>query len=163
MPSQAPKTTLKVDPKEFEFPETVFIRDIETRVFQSIILQGLSKIKGIGLLDGNFFDSLLGRENSVGSVKGIYVEQDQHNHSVSIKVEVNVGYGLSIPEKAEEIQTILTEEMTKLTGVHVACVHVIFKNLFIVNPSTSTENQPFAPHAGMNNLTEDDKEYTDEF
>lgn len=116
-----------MDAKEIELPETVFIRDIETRVFQGIVLQALAKISGIGLLEGNLFDSLLGRE--IESVKGIHVEQDQKKHSVNICVEINIAYGISIPEKSEEIQTRLVEEVSRWTSLHVASVHVVFKDL----------------------------------
>ena len=116
-----------IDTREIEFPETVFIRDIETRVFQGIVLQALAKISGIGLLEGNLFDSLLGRE--IESVKGIHVEQDQKKHSVDIRVEINILYGISIPEKSEEIQTRIIEEISRWTGLHVGSVHVIFKDL----------------------------------
>ena len=116
-----------MDAREIELPETVFIRDIETRVFQGIALQALSKIGGIALIEGNLFDSLLGRE--LERVKGIHVEQDQKKHSVDIRVEINVLYGISIPEKAEEVQTKLAEEISRWIGLHVASVHVIFKEL----------------------------------
>ena len=119
----------KLDAKELNLPETVFVRDIETRVFQAICLQTLAKIEGIGLLEGNIIDSLLGRE--VERVKGIHVEQDQKKHSVGIRVEINIAYGISIPEKAEEVQNKLTEEITRWTGLHVATVHIIFKNLLL--------------------------------
>lgn len=118
-----------MDAREIELPETVFIRDIETRVFQAIALQCLAKIEGISLLEGNLFDSLLGRD--LDRVKGIYVEQDQKQHSVDIRVEINILYGLSIPEKAEEVQTKLVEEISRWSGLHVATVHVIFKNMII--------------------------------
>jgi len=117
----------QIDTKEFELPDTVFVRDIENRVFQSIALQCLAKIPGIALIEGNFIDNLLG--SSVERVKGIHVEQDQKNHSVSIKVEVNVSYGIQIPAIAEKIQTKLAQEMSDLTGLRVSTVHVIFKNL----------------------------------
>ncbi len=116
-----------MDAREIELPDTVFIRDIETRVFQGIVLQALAKISGIGLLEGNLFDSLLGRE--IESVKGIYVNQDQKKHSVDLRVEINILYGVSIPEKSEEIQTLLIEEISRWTGLHVGSVHVIFKDL----------------------------------
>lgn len=116
-----------MDTREIELPETVFIRDIETRVFQGIALQCLAKIEGIALLEGNLFDSLLGRE--LERVKGIHVEQDQKKQSVDIRVEINVLYGISIPEKAEEVQMRLAEEISRWTGLHVATVHVIFKEL----------------------------------
>lgn len=116
-----------MDAREIEFPETVFIRDIDTRVFQAIALQCLAKIEGIGLLEGNLFDSLLGRE--VERVKGIHVLQDQKKHSVEIRVEINILYGVNIPEKAEEVQEKLVEEISKWSGLHVSSVHVIFKDL----------------------------------
>lgn len=124
-----------MDSREIELPETVFIRDIETRVFQGIALQCLAKIEGIALLEGNLFDSLLGRE--LERVKGIHVEQDQKKHSVNIRVEINVLYGISIPDKSEEIQMRLAEEISKWTGLHVASVHVIFKELI---PPTATDD-----------------------
>ena len=125
--------TLKnMDQREVKLPETVFIRDIETRVFQAIVVQCLSKVDGIGLLEGNFFDSLLGRE--VEHVKGIEVEQDQKKHSVNIRVEVNILYGISIPTQAEEIQSKLSEEVSRWTGLHVSSVHVIFKDLIAILP-----------------------------
>lgn len=117
----------KLDTREIELPDTIFIRDIETRVFQGVVLQALAKIEGIGLLEGNLFDSLLGRE--IESVKGIHVEQDQKKQSVHIRVELNIFYGISIPEKAEEIQSKVVEEISLWTGLHVASVHVIFKDL----------------------------------
>lgn len=151
--------TKKVDTKEFELPETHFIRDIENRVFQGIVLQCLSEIKGISLMEGNFIDNLLGLR-SADSVKGIIADQDNKNHTVNIKVEVNILYGTPIPEKAEEIQTKIADEITKLTGLHVSCVHVVFKNIIPTDPKQSG-NTPLSPptHIGAP-LGE---EYTDEF
>ena len=100
----------QLDTKEFELPDTLFVRDIESRVFQSIAIECLVRIDGVGLLEGNIIDHWL-RRDSVEGLKGIYVEQDQKNHSVNIKVEINVAYGVSIPEKAEEIQTKIAKEI----------------------------------------------------
>lgn len=156
--------TKKVDTKEFELPETLFIRDIENKVFQGIVLQCLARIDGITLIEGNFIDNILGRGGLEG-VKGIVAEQDNKNHSVSIKVEVNICYGLSIPEKAEEIQTKVAEETTKLTGLHVSCIHVVFKNVIpaehlkkLAGSSLGTMSGP--PVQIGSNIEE---EYTDEF
>ncbi len=129
----------KLDAKELNLPDTVFIRDIESRVFQAIVLQCLSKIEGIGLLEGDLFDSLLGRE--VERVKGIHVEQDQKQHSVLVKVEINIAYGFSIPEKAEEIQSKIVEEVTQWSGLHVSSVHVIFKDLILAQREEEEEPQ----------------------
>jgi uncharacterized alkaline shock family protein YloU len=151
----------KVDTKEFEIPETVFIRDIENKVFLSIALQCLSQIEGISLVEGNFIDHLLGRSSE--GVKGIYAEQDDKNQSVNIKVEVNIHYGVIIPEKAEEIQTKIAEEITKLTGLHVASVHVVFKNVISMEQAHKLGQQGAAQgpsHLVGSNLED---EYNDEF
>jgi uncharacterized alkaline shock family protein YloU len=151
----------KVDTKEFELPETVFIRDIENKVFQSIVLQCLAQIEGISLVEGNFIDHLLGR--SAEGVKGILAEQDDKNQSVNIKVEVNILYGNSIPEKAEEIQTKIADEITKLTGLHVASVHVVFKNVISLEEASKLSQHSPAqgpPKLMGSNLGE---EYSDEF
>lgn len=127
----------KVDTKEFELPETVFSRDIENRVIQVIILQCLGKIEGVGLLGGTLIDTLFGRD--VERVKGINVEQDSKNYLVKVKVEINVDYGTSIPEKSEEVQTKIVEEITRLTGLHVASVHVVVKGLTPQNKEKEKE------------------------
>ncbi|MEM8728102.1 MAG: Asp23/Gls24 family envelope stress response protein [Chlamydiota bacterium] len=123
----------QLDTKELEFADTVFIRDIETRVFQAIVIKCLGEIEGVALLEGTLLDNLLGREGNE-RIKGIHVEQDSKNHSVSIKVEVNIAHGISIPEKAEEVQTKIAAEVCKLTGLHVALVHVVFKALIADEP-----------------------------
>lgn len=117
----------KFDSKEYDFPETVFVRNIENRVFQGIVLQCLADIDNISLVEGSFIDTILrgGHEK----VKGITAEQDSKSQSVAVKVEVNIDYGVSIPEKAEEIQVKVAEKITHMTGLHVSCVHVIFKSI----------------------------------
>jgi uncharacterized alkaline shock family protein YloU len=113
---------------EVELPDTVFIRDIEDKVFQSVVVQCLLDIEGIALVEGNLIDYFLGR-NPAERITGISVEQDPKTHSIEVKVEVNVAFGVIIPQKAEEIQQKISEELTRLTGLHVQLVHVVFKNL----------------------------------
>lgn len=118
----------QIDTKEVELPETTYVRDIETKVFQSIVVQCLLRLEGIALIEGNLIDNLFGREPAE-RITGISVEQDPKTHSISVKLEVNVAYGICIPDKADEIQTKVTQELSRLTGLHVSLVHVIFKNL----------------------------------
>ncbi len=112
-----------LDTKELKFADTVFVRDIETRVFQSIVIKCLAEIEGVALLEGTLLDNLLGREGNE-RIKGIHVEQDSKNHSVSIKVEVNIAHGI----------TKIAAEVCKLTGLHVSVVHVVFKALISDEP-----------------------------
>lgn len=129
-----------IDTKEIDVPETIYIRDIETRVFQSITIKCLSSIDGIALLEGTLMDNLLGREG-LERIKGIYVEQDVKNRAVSIKVELNIYYGISLPEKSEEIQEKIVREVTRLTGLHVSAVHVVFKNLLLERPRLEEQSE----------------------
>ena len=138
----------QIDTKEVELPDTTYVRDIETKVFQSIVVQCLLRIDGIALIEGNLIDNLFGREPAE-RINGISVEQDPKTHSISVKLEVNVAYGICIPDKADEIQLKVTEELSRLTGLHVSLVHVIFKNLI-----TKTE---------LAEAVTSDKEYSEEF
>ncbi len=135
-----------MDSREVELPNTFFIRNIESRVLQGIVLQVLAKIDGISLLEGNLLDSLLGRD--LERIKGIHVDQQEKGRSVDIRVEINVAYGVSIPEKSEEIQTKLVEEVSRWTGLHVASVHIVFKELILVSEENqapaSSEEEAFA-------------------
>ncbi len=126
------------DPKEIVLPDTTMIRDIENRVFQAIVVRCLSEVKGVVPAEGSLFAALLGREGQE-SVRGVEVEQEDKKRSVSVRVEVNVAYGVSIPEKAEEIQTKIAQEINRLTGLRVSQVHVIFKDL-MPNPKGDVVN-----------------------
>ncbi|MBA3957499.1 MAG: Asp23/Gls24 family envelope stress response protein [Parachlamydiaceae bacterium] len=137
--------TKRVDTKEFELPDTMFVSHIDAKVFQGIALQCLSQIDGIALVEGGFMSSFFGRNGpEVGC--GVHSEQDSRNHSVSIKIEVNIQYGLSIPEKAEEIQTKVVEEITRLTGLHVSSVYVAFRSIIPTDQAEqllkNLKNQP---------------------
>lgn len=152
----------KVDTKEFELPETIYERAIEDRVFQGIVLQCLSKITGIALPEGTFIDNILGRKGTE-SPKVISVVQDSRNHSVDIKVEINVCFGVSIPEKAEEIQTLITSEITETTGLHVGRVHVVFKNIIAPEEQGIFKGLDTPLAAPMAAATSIEEEYSDEF
>lgn len=163
-PKKCEKVAKRIDTKEFELPETHFVRDVENKVFQGIVLQCLSKIDGIALVEGNFIDNIFSRSTLEG-IKGIAVEQDNKNSSVGIKIDVNICYGFSIPEKADEIQTLCSEEITKLTGLHVAFVHVVFKSIVLPEHMKKTlaqfsENRADALKNQANGNIE---EYNDEF
>lgn len=120
---------VKEEDQPLQLPETVYSRDIETKVIQIIILQSLSKIGGVACLEKGLIDSLFGRE--VERVKGISVEQDPKNHLVKVKLEINIEYGISIPEKTEEVQETIVSEITRLTGLHVSAVHVVVKGIVL--------------------------------
>lgn len=145
-----------LDTKEFELPETVFSRDIETRVIQLIILQCLSKVQDVGLIGGTLIDTLLGRSDT-DRVKGIFVEQDSKNHQVKVKVEINVSYGISIPEKAEEVQSKVVEEITRLTGLHVATVHVVIKGLIPITKEKKEKKDEVYPASLLSEEIEEDE------
>lgn len=149
----------RFDAKELEFPETLFVRDIENRVFQNMVARCLAKIADVTLIEGGFIDNILGCGGGE-NVSGVHAEQDNANHSLRIRIEVNIGYGVSIPEKAEEIQTKVAEEVTRLTGLHVACVHVVFKDL--VSTSQPKRAAP-TQRLSSSNPAEHVEEYSDEF
>ncbi len=125
------KNEAKLDERELQFPETVYVRDIENRVFQALVVKAIEHVDGVYPIEGNLIGNLLNMGQNE-NFKGIHIEQDSKNHSVSVKVELNIGYGIAIPEKALEVQSKISEEIMRLTGLHVASVHVVFKNIISV-------------------------------
>lgn len=150
----------RFDTKELEFPSTTFVRDIDNRVFQSIVLQCLAKIDGVCVAEGRLIENLLPR-NSTESIRGVVAEQDSKNHSVGIKVEVRVRYGVVLPRKADEIQSRVAEEITKLTGLHVSYVHVVFKGL--MGDETAKGSSPDTVARAGVAMASASEEYSDEF
>ena len=152
----------KIDTKEFELPETVFSRDIDEKVFQGIILQCLANIDGISLVGSNFIDNIFGRHGPEG-IKGINADQNNKDQTIDITIEINICYGNSIPEKAEEIQSKVAEEIMRLTGLHVSSVHVVFKNVISyeqMKKMTAPLSSGTTPVHSEQRL---DEEYNDEF
>jgi uncharacterized alkaline shock family protein YloU len=133
----------RIDAKEVELPETLFSRDIENKVFQSIVVQCLLDIEGIALVEGNLLDYFLGRE-SAERIAGISVEQDPKTCSIQVKIEVNVAFGIVIPQKAEEIQQKVAQKLSQLTGLHVSLVYVVFKSLITGAKEAAVEKSQYS-------------------
>lgn len=152
----------RVDRKEFELPETHFVRTVEDKVFQSIVVQCLANVEGIGLVEGNLLDNLLGRE-CVEGVKGILIEQDNRQHAVSVKVELNVMLGVSIPDKSEEIQSKIAKSITEMTGLHVSSVHLIFKNVIPDEKGKKEAKPGFFPYRSSLQSQQVQERYNDAF
>jgi len=154
----------KVDTKELELPETLFVRDIEDKVFQGIVAEVLSHIDGIEISSSNFIESIFGKTTQE-SYKGIVVEQSPDSPSVSVTLELNIAFGISIPEKAEEIQSKLAEEITNLTGLHVSAVHLIFKNILAKDglAASSIKTPEMSRPTSTKVANSIEEEYNDEF
>lgn len=115
-----------IDVKELELPETHFVRDIDDRVFKSIVIHSIEEIDGVEIYQaGRFLEHLLS-----DGIKGVSVTQDTKTKSVGIRVEVTIRYGESIPEKSEEIQSKVAKELAEMTGLHVSGVHVLFRGVY---------------------------------
>lgn len=163
MSEKKPETKVKgLDSRELQFPETLYVRDIEDRVFQGIVLECIKDVSGISPVEGSFISSIFSSSPQEG-IKGVAIEQNLKEKSVGIKVDVDIAYGESIPEKAEEIQSKIAEEITRLTGLHVSSVHVVFKHVIphgeikIFSGETDSETiRPFREGANA-------EEYSEEF
>jgi uncharacterized alkaline shock family protein YloU len=156
------KPNKKVDTKEFDLPDTHFVCDIENKVFQGIILKCLSTIEGITLIEGNFIDSLLARSQGE-RVNGIHCEQDNKSQSINIKIEINILYGVPIAKKANEIQTKVTEEIVRLTGIHVDTIHVVFKSITTSDTSQNIIETLKANQTPNLSNSKYEEEYNDNF
>jgi uncharacterized alkaline shock family protein YloU len=112
--------------QELDLPDTTLNQSIDDKVFHGIILKALQPIQGISLQKANVFQTLIGKKDKIF---GISTVQDDKTQSLKVRLEVDVKFGVFIPEKAEEIQMAVIEEITKMTGLRVSEVQVIFKDL----------------------------------
>lgn len=156
-------TKLKLETKEVELAETLYVRDIDDRVFQAIVAECLTKIKGVALVENNLIDNIFSLGSSE-TIKGIHVEQNGNSHSVNIKIEVYICYGESIPEKAEEIQNRVTEEVTQCTGLHISSLYVRFRDVITEEASLRlTNEQKRASEKSFTGNKAAEEEYSEEF
>jgi uncharacterized alkaline shock family protein YloU len=142
-----------------EIQPTIFLTDIETKVFQAIAFQVLKEIGAVELIEGSIFDSLLGGEEGE-RMKGIHVECHETNPIVNIKIEVNVLFGICIPQKSLEIEQKIKEKIKELTGFHVGLIHVTFKNIiFPKSLEELIEKAESGPSYGTNKEMETSQDF----
>lgn len=118
----------RVDQKEFDLPETVYIHDIDNQAIQNIVAQILSRIPGVHLSHESLMESFLGKK-SLSSTKGIHVEQDPKAKCVKIRIELVVDYGISIPEISQAIYDEVAKEVPELTGLPISQIHLLYKDV----------------------------------
>src|SRR5690606_1940504 len=108
-------------------------------VFHGIVEKTLARISGVALQGATIIDQMIGRPEKF---RGITATQDPSTQSIKVQLELSVKYGTNIPQKAEEIQAAVTEDLTNFTGLHVSEVHVIFKDLLQENSLGQSELTP---------------------
>jgi uncharacterized alkaline shock family protein YloU len=118
----------KLDRREFDFPETHYLSNIDNKVFQNIVANAVQEIEGVSLYGGKLFGQLLLRERRENA-RSIRISQNEASHSVEVIVEVTIAYGLSIPTVAEELQNKIAERIIEMTGLHVSSIEVIFRDI----------------------------------
>ncbi|MDD5598788.1 MAG: Asp23/Gls24 family envelope stress response protein [Victivallaceae bacterium] len=102
---------------------------IHGNVVSSIVRRAALSIEGISRLAGSsFVDNIA---EIVGSRKmhdrAIAIEIDEDK--VAIEIKVNLLFGYNIPEIAAQVQSVIIEEVEKITGMTVTGVNVIVQEI----------------------------------
>jgi len=118
---------VKLDEREIQLPETIYSHDIENGVFQSIVENCIASISGVTLVEGHTNGSFF-KKKTPEKQSSISIEQ-HNNHSISVKINLSIEYGLSIPNKSEEVQEAIVKTIIAHTGLHVSHVHIVFTRL----------------------------------
>lgn len=119
---------MKLKNQEPQCPDTCYEREMGIKAFRTIVLKTLLEIEGVYFLEENIVDSILGREGVEG-VRGIEIEVDPKQPILSVNIRICLASGLVIPQKVEEIQTKVVEDLTADTGLHVARVLVVVEDV----------------------------------
>lgn len=102
---------------------------IHGNVISSIVRRAALSIEGISRLAGSsFVDNIA---EIVGSRKmhdrAIAIEIDEDR--VAIEIKVNLLFGYNVPEIAAQVQSVIIEEVEKVTGMTATSVNVIIQEI----------------------------------
>ncbi len=102
---------------------------IHGNVISSIVRRAALSIDGISRLSGSsFVDNIA---EIVGSRKmhdrSIAIEIDEDR--VAVEIKVNLLFGYNVPETAALVQSVIIEEVEKVTGMTVTNVNVIIQEI----------------------------------
>ena len=102
---------------------------IHGNVISSIVRRAALSIDGISRLSGSsFVDNIA---EIVGSRKihdrAIAIEIDEDK--VAIEIKVNLLFGYNVPEIAAQVQSVIIEEVEKVTGMTATSVNVIIQEI----------------------------------
>jgi uncharacterized alkaline shock family protein YloU len=102
---------------------------IHGNVISSIVRRAALSIDGISRLSGSsFVDNIA---EIVGSRKihdrAIAIEIDEDK--VAVEVKINLIFGYNVPEIAAQVQSVIIEEVEKVTGMTVTSVNVIIQEI----------------------------------
>ena len=102
---------------------------IHGNVISSIVRRAALSIDGISRLSGSsFVDNIA---EIVGSRKihdrAIAIEIDEDK--VAVEIKLNLLFGYNVPEIAAQVQSVIIEEVEKVTGMTVTSVNVIIQEI----------------------------------
>lgn len=110
---------------------------IHENVIATIVRRIACSVEGVSKISGSsFVDNIA---EMVGSKKmhdrSIVVEMG--DSSVSVEVSINLLYGVHLPKVAAAVQEAVAKEITKLTGLKVAKINIIVRE--IEDPADASE------------------------
>ncbi len=102
---------------------------IHENVIASVVRKATGKVEGVIRLAGstlvNNIAELIGNKTIGDRAISVHME----GSTVAIEVKVNILYGYHVPTVAGNIQTVVVEEVEKITGLTVTSVNVIIQEL----------------------------------
>ena len=106
-------------------------------VVNTIAAKAVTDVEGVYKLAGGVVDEvskMLGKKRPTNGVKVEVGEVE-----CSIEVYLVIKYGYKIPEVAEEVQKVVLEEVSRLSGLKVVEVNVYVQNVKIEEVEEATE------------------------
>ena len=113
---------------------------IQVETLASMVKQAALSVEGVTRITGsNLFDNLA---ELVGNKKSLdrSVTIRFSGSYVAVEISINVLYGVSIPKTAAEVQTRITDAITKTSGIDVASVNVNIRDLEDAPAEDAEEN-----------------------
>lgn len=114
---------------------------IHGNVVSSIVRRAALSIEGISRLAGSSFVDNIAEIVGSRKIHDRAIDIEINEDKVAIEIKVNLIFGYNVPEIAAQVQSVIIEEVEKVTGMTVTSVNVIIQEIEEA-PAPETPEQP---------------------
>ena len=111
--------------------------EISPEVIEVIAGLAATEVEGVYALRGNFATDVVERLGKKNHGKGVKVEMGEDG--VKIEISVTLNYGVSVPEVARSIQTVIKQALQNMTSISIEAINVHVLGIQFEHTEEATE------------------------
>ena len=114
---------------------------ISTGVIATIARRAACSIRGVTRISGNTLVDNIAEFVGSRNVMDRAIQIEVNRSTVSVTLSINICYGVSLPEIAADVQRAVSSQIQELTGLDVARVNVIIREMEDIAPDEDSEEE----------------------